>query len=41
MRDVISHGYHNIDLEEMWITITEDISPLKDACNMILKELNS
>jgi uncharacterized protein with HEPN domain len=39
MRDIISHGYHKIDLETMWRTITEDIPVLKDACERILREL--
>jgi len=40
MRDIISHGYHGIDLEEMWTTITEEISPLKEACKKILRDLD-
>jgi uncharacterized protein with HEPN domain len=39
MRDIISHGYHGIDLEEMWTTMTKEITPLKEACEKIRKEL--
>jgi len=38
MRDVIAHGYHRIDLEEVWITMTEEIPMLKEVCERILNE---
>ena len=38
MRDIIAHGYHRIDLDEVWITITEEIPALKEACKKILNE---
>jgi uncharacterized protein with HEPN domain len=39
MRDVIAHGYHKIDLEELWITMTEEIPALKVVCGSILNEV--
>jgi uncharacterized protein with HEPN domain len=39
MRDVISHGYHNIDLDRIWIFVTEEIPVLKETCEKILHEL--
>ena len=38
MRDIIAHGYHRIDLEEVWITVTEELSALKETCKRILNE---
>ena len=38
MRDVIAHGYHRIDLEEVWITMTEELPILKEVCKRILNE---
>ena len=40
MRDIIAHGYERINLEVVWLTMTEDIPALKTACEKILKELN-
>ena len=31
MRDVIAHGYHRIDPEEVWVTLTEEIPVLKEV----------
>ncbi len=28
MRNILIHGYMNIDLDQVWKTITEDIPPL-------------
>ena len=39
MRDVISHGYHNIDLDRIWIFITEEVPVLKETCKRILYDL--
>ncbi|MDR0508760.1 MAG: DUF86 domain-containing protein [Candidatus Methanoplasma sp.] len=39
MRDIIAHGYHKIDLEILWLTITKDIPALKATCERILNEL--
>ena len=40
MRDWVAHGYNIINLEEIWATATQDISPLKEYCEEILKEDN-
>jgi len=39
MRDIISHGYHGIDLETIWAFMTEEIPTLKDVCELILRGL--
>lgn len=41
MRDIISHGYHGIDLETIWAFITEEIPILRDVCEKILRALES
>lgn len=38
MRDWVAHGYGTIDLDRVWKTAVEDIKPLRDYCEMILKE---
>lgn len=39
LRDVISHGYHKIDLETLWAFIVEEIPALRVACESIIREL--
>ncbi|MCL2296554.1 MAG: DUF86 domain-containing protein [Methanomassiliicoccaceae archaeon] len=38
-RDDIAHIYHKIDMETIWVSITEDIPLLKKTCKRILCEL--
>lgn len=38
MRDKVAHGYGTIDLDRVWYTAIEDISPLLTYCRKILKE---
>ena len=38
MRDVIAHGYGTIDEETVWKTAINDIKPLRDYCDKIIKE---
>jgi uncharacterized protein with HEPN domain len=38
-RNVLVHNYLGIDLEQIWIVIHRDISPLKQAVTDILSEL--
>ena len=38
MRDWVAHGYHQIDINKVWKTATEDIKPLHDYCEYILKK---
>jgi len=35
MRNVIVHHYGNVDIEELWHTITEDIPSLRQYCEGI------
>ena len=38
MRDKVAHGYGTIDKERVWLTAVNDIDPLLDYCQKILKE---
>ena len=38
MRDIIDHDYDNINLAVAWTTILQDIEPLLEACERILKD---
>jgi len=38
MRDIIVHGYHRVDLEEVRITIKEEIPVLKEVCKKIMNK---
>ena len=38
MRDWVAHGYGTIDLEEVWKTATQEIKPLREYCEQIIKE---
>ena len=37
MRDVIAHGYGTINLERTYKTASEDIKPLREYCESIVK----
>ena len=37
MRDRIGHGYGTIRLEDVWNTATNDITPLKEFCELVIK----
>lgn len=37
MRDWVAHGYGTIDLGKIWKTATEDIKPLREYCEFIIK----
>ena len=39
MRNKIVHGYREIDYKIVWVTITTELSTLKDQINLLLKEL--
>lgn len=39
MRDILIHQYFGVDLEEVWITIQNDIPTLKDNIQQIVSEL--
>jgi uncharacterized protein with HEPN domain len=41
MRDIVAHGYHRIELDIVWSTITKDIPALKETCEKILLELET
>ena len=38
MRNRIVHGYGTIDIDRVWQTAIEDVKPLRDYCEKILKE---
>jgi len=38
MRNIIAHGYHGIDLEAVWVAMTEDVPILKGVCEKILRD---
>ena len=37
MRDVVAHGYGTIDLNRVWKTASEDVKPLKEYCETIIR----
>ena len=37
-RDILAHNYGNIQKEVLWVTITEKIPELKDACKKMIAE---
>lgn len=39
MRNVLSHGYFQVDLEAVWATIHRDLSPLYEALRTLLDSL--
>jgi uncharacterized protein with HEPN domain len=39
-RDVLIHDYDEIDLDEVWLTIEQDLPPLLQAVESLLDELN-
>ena len=38
MRDWVAHGYHTIKMSRVWRTATEDIKPLREYCESILRD---
>ena len=38
MRDWVAHGNHKIEISRVWKTAIDDIKPLHDYCESILKE---
>jgi len=40
MRNIIVHGYFNIDNAELWNTITDDLPTLKEQVKAIMDEQN-
>jgi len=41
MRDMLIHEYFDVDLEEVWVTCTEDIPELVEKIKTILSEMDS
>jgi len=39
MRDKLIHDYFGVDIEEVWLTVKDDIPVLKKEINRILKQL--
>ena len=37
MRDRVGHGYGTIDFEQAWTTASQDIKPLREYCEEIVK----
>lgn len=38
MRDKVAHGYDTIKTERVWATAIEDIEPLHEYCDKLIKE---
>ena len=38
MRDWVAHGYHSLEMTRVWKTASEDIKPLLEYCEQIIKE---
>lgn len=38
MRDVVAHGYGTINLDKVWKVISQEVEPLKEYCESILRE---
>lgn len=38
LRDIIVHGYGTINWDNLWITASEDIKPLRTYCEKIVEE---
>ena len=38
MRNLIIHEYHNVNLEVIWKTITEDLPPFEKQLKSILRD---
>ena len=41
MCDKVAHGYGTINLDQIWKAASEDIKPLREYCERILKENNN
>lgn len=39
MRDILMHEYFKTDWERVWRTVNQDLQPLKEAVERILKEI--
>lgn len=39
MRNKLVHEYFGVDLEVLWRTVTEDVSPLRDAVRQMLEQI--
>ena len=37
MRDWVAHGYHTIKMSRVWRTAVEDIKPLREYCEEIVR----
>ena len=40
MRDIIGHGYGTINLDDVWNTALNDVSPLREYCEEIVSKNN-
>lgn len=38
LRNRIVHGYGSMDMDRVWLTAVEDIKPLRNYCEQILKD---
>ncbi len=41
MRDKLIHGYFSVNLNDVWLTGKQDLSPLRDAIELIQKQKQS
>lgn len=37
MRNILIHGYFDIDWEQVWNAVANDLPPLKESLNLVLK----
>ena len=40
MRDKLIHDYFGVDLDKVWVTVEDDLPPLRDAVQEIVKNLS-
>ena len=38
MRDVLIHSYFGVDIETVWLTVTEKVSQIKPLIEKVIKE---
>jgi uncharacterized protein with HEPN domain len=41
MRNRLVHGYFEIDLDEIWDTVQDDLPPLVEALERLLRDLET
>jgi len=39
MRNILIHGYDEVEIDQVWLTVTEILPPFKNQIENLLKEL--